>query len=496
MTKLWRSVPVPMNRRIALGFLVAAVLISLGFALSFYSYNQYRKDRELVEHTQQVMGQLEDVLSAMKDIETGARGYMISNDTLFLEPYRQALPKLPAMVSRLQQLVSDNPVQQKRADSLAKLLDEKLEISARQLTEVSRQTASLQTTYLRIGKIRMDRIRVFTARMAEYERIRISERYQRADRSYRNTTILILLLSLLTFLALAVSYRLLEQELARRQRTEDQLRAYEARLKEQIRQLEASNEELERFAFVASHDLQEPLRKIQSFSDLVVERHAGLFDAEGRLFMNKISGAAERMSKLIKDLLNFSRISNHRENVTPVQLNEIIQRILDDQELHIKAQQIALEIEPLPMIQAVPGQMEHLFANLISNAIKFMKMNGQPRLQIRSMAIDGSRYAEAGLIPGRRYFEITVEDNGIGFDEKYIDHIFKLFQRLHGKSDYEGTGIGLAICKRVVVYHQGYITARSKPEQGTTFVVILPESQSIFDYDRTIPGEVHSHIAG
>ncbi|AQG82407.1 histidine kinase [Spirosoma montaniterrae] len=485
-----------MNRRIALGFLVAMTLIAMGFALSFYSYNQYRKDRELIEHTQQVIGQLEDILSAMKDVETGARGYMISNDTLFLEPYRQALPKLPTMVDRLQQLVSDNPIQRKRADSLAKLIDDKLEISARQILETSQQTTALQTTYLRIGKIRMDRIRAFTARMTEYERIRISERYQQADRSYRNTTLLIFMLSVLTFLALAASYRLLEQELARRQRTEDQLRSYEAQLKEQIRQLEASNEELERFAFVASHDLQEPLRKIQSFSDLIMDRYANLFDGDSRLFMSKISGSAERMSKLIKDLLNFSRISTHRESAKPVRLDEVIQRILDDQELRIKARRIDVQVEPLPMIQAVPSQIDHLFANLISNAIKFMKADGQPRLQIRATAVDGSQYAQAGLTPGRRYFEISVEDNGIGFDEKYIEHIFKVFQRLHGKSEYEGTGIGLAICKRVVVYHQGYITARSTPKQGTTFVVVLPESQSILDYDRTITGEVHSYIAG
>lgn len=299
---------------------------------------------------------------------------------------------------------------------------------------------------------------------------------------------------MLTFLALAVSYRQLKQELARRQETENQLREYEVQLKEQIRQLEASNEELERFAFVASHDLQEPLRKIQSFATLVTDRYGNLFNTESQTFMNKIIHSAERMSKLIKDLLNFSRMSSNREDFRSVSLEAIVQHILDDQELRIKGLNVRIDVGSLPVIQAVPSQLEHLFANLISNALKFLRPDVQPVLSIQAKTIDGNAYSE--LIEGRQYVEITVADNGIGFDEKYLDHIFNLFQRLHGKNEYEGTGIGLAICKRVVVYHHGFITARSQPNQGTTFVVVLPQRQSLQDYDRSNSTETYSHSAG
>jgi signal transduction histidine kinase len=200
------------------------------------------------------------------------------------------------------------------------------------------------------------------------------------------------------------------------------------------------------------------------------------------------------MSKLIKDLLNFSRLSSNREDFKPVRLADVVQRIIDDQELRIEGLNVRVEVEPLPVIQGVASQLEHLFANLISNALKFLRPGVQPLLRIQSNSIDGSRYKE--LIASRRYYEITVEDNGIGFDEKYLDHIFKVFQRLHGKGEFEGTGVGLAICKRVVLYHHGFITAHSQLNQGTTFVIVLPESQLSQDHDRSNSTETHSHTAG
>ena len=209
--------------------------------------------------------------------------------------------------------------------------------------------------------------------------------------------------------------------------------------------------------------------------------------------MRKISGSAERMSKLIKDLLNFSRISSHQENFRMVSLNDIVQRILDDQELRIKGLNVQVDVSNLPDIDGIASQMDHLFNNLISNALKFIRPGVQPLLRIDVQKVDGACYN--GLIAGRNYFEISIEDNGIGFEEKYLDHIFKVFQRLHGKSTFEGTGIGLAICKRVVMYHHGYITARSQPNAGTTFVVVLPESQSQQQYDRPT-SETYSYPAG
>ena len=476
-----------MNRRIALGFLVSMVLIVSGFVISFYSYFQYGKDTERVKHTYEVISSLDNVLSMMKDVQAGARGFMMTRDSSFLAPYQAATASLPAQLNRLRSLASDSKVQIQRVDKLDQLIQSKLAVT--QFRESGRNLS-----LMRQSKQRMDAIRQHVAVMIDTERSLMEVRNRQADRSFRNTLILIFGMSLLTFLALAVSYRQLKRELARRQETENQLRDYEVRLREQIRQLEASNEELERFAFVASHDLQEPLRKIQSFATLVTDRYGNLFNAESQVFMSKIIHSAERMSKLIKDLLNFSRMSTNREDMKPVSVETIVQRILDDQELRIKGLNVRVEIGPLPVVNGVSSQLEHLFANLISNALKFLRPDVQPLLRIQARPIDGNAYPE--LIEGRPYHEITVEDNGIGFDEKYLDHIFKVFQRLHGKSEFEGTGIGLAICKRVVVYHHGLITARSQPNQGTTFVVILPQSQLLQDYDRSSSTETYSYSAG
>ena len=483
----------PANRRIALGFVVAMVLIVSGFVISFYSYTQYGKDTERVKHTYEVVGALESTLSLLKDVETGSRGYIITSDSAYLEPYLTALQVLPAQLSRLQTLVATNLAQARQTAVLKQLIDDKIAISKlRVRTIVSDRQRGL--SYSDEGKRRMDRLRQHVATMVDTEKVLMDSRNRQAGRSFRNTLIIIFALSLLTFVVLGISYWQLKRELAHRQETEDQLRTYEIRLKEQIRQLEASNQELERFAFVASHDLQEPLRKIQSFSTLVTERYDNLFNAESRVFMDKIISSAGRMSKLIKDLLNFSRMSSNREDFKPVHLNAIVQRILDDQELLIKGLNVRVEVGDLPVIHAVSSQLEHLFANLISNALKFLRLNTQPLLRIQAKPVDGSAYS--ALIADRRYVEITVEDNGIGFDEKYVDHIFQVFQRLHGKQEFEGTGIGLAICKRVVSYHHGLITARSHPNQGTTFVVVLPESQLNQGYDRSNSIEIHSHFAG
>lgn len=479
-----------MNRRIAMGFIVAMVLIGSGFVISFYSYTRYGNDTRQVRHTYEVIQVLNNIISLIKDVETSSRGYVITNDVSHLEPYRTALQLLPGEIAKLRGLTTDNRVQIQRRFRLEKLINDKLAITQSRLkTKLSDFKSSLINAE---SKRQMDLLRSHVALMVETEQTLMGVRIRQADRSYRNTLIIIAALSLLTFLTLLVLYRLLVQELTHRQQTEDQLRAYDSQLRGQIRQLEASNEELERFAFVASHDLQEPLRKIQSFANLITDRYGNLFDADSLLFMSKISNSAERMSKLIKDLLNFSRISSHRENFEPVSLSDIIQRILDDQELRIKGLNVRLEVSHLPVIDGIASQMDHLFNNLISNALKFVRPGVQPVLRIAVQAVDGECYA--GLIPGRNYFEISIEDNGVGFEEKYIDHIFKVFQRLHGKNTFDGTGIGLAICKRVIMYHHGYITARSKPNAGTTFVVVLPESQSQQQYDRPA-SETYSYPA-
>ncbi|WP_234733735.1 sensor histidine kinase [Tellurirhabdus bombi] len=485
----------PVRRRIRYGFGTALGLIALGFVLTLNSYSENGEDRARVERSYEVSNQLGRILLMLVDVENTVRGYVATNDTIFLETHRAAVTQVPVILDSLQSLLKDDSMQLRNLDSLRLLTKDNLEIVSRQQKAMRARTAiSIMKTYMLIGKIRMDRIRVLINTMQQQEHHRMDELTEAATKSFRTTVIITFLLSLLTFITLIVCYNLLESELNTRQKTEDQLRAYEEDLKEKINLLEMSNEELERFAFVASHDMQEPLRKIQSFGFLIRDKYEPALGEDGGIFLGKILQSAERMSKMIKDLLNFSRISNKQEPFQPVDLNDVFGGILSDQELKIKTIGADMVIGRMPVVDAVSNQMTHLFTNLISNALKFSKSDEKPVVSIQAEAVSGEVYED--LIPEKTYYRILIKDNGIGFDEKYLDHIFKIFQRLHGKSTYEGTGIGLAICKRIVSYHKGLITAHSQPGSGATFIVVLPEHQNQSKHGTTTIHETHSHLVG
>ncbi|QHV96452.1 PAS domain-containing sensor histidine kinase [Spirosoma endbachense] len=252
------------------------------------------------------------------------------------------------------------------------------------------------------------------------------------------------------------------------------------RLEEANLLLTRSNQNLEQFAYIASHDLQEPLRKVQQFGDLLINRY-GESLGEGRSHLERMQLAARRMSRLIKDLLAFSRISTSPAPTDSVALNEVIAVVLDNLAIAIGETNAELVVDELPMVHGDAMQLEQLFQNLLSNALKFSRPDGSGTNQPPQILVRAHRVRATDLEglpkPARPtvfYQCIDVIDNGIGFDEKYLDRIFQVFQRLHGKDEFAGTGIGLAICQKVVTNHGGLITARSLPGQGATFSVYLP----------------------
>jgi two-component system sensor kinase FixL len=241
----------------------------------------------------------------------------------------------------------------------------------------------------------------------------------------------------------------------------------EKTLLEQADKLGRSNSELEQFAYVASHDLQEPLRKIQAFGDRLKTKHEAGLGPEGLDYLTRMQNAAGRMQILIQDLLSLSRVASNSKPFTPVDLGDVVRTVVSDLEMRIQDASGHVEIGALPVIFGDRGQMAQLFQNLIGNGIKFRKPNEKPVVRIES-----KRHT---LASGAAGWQITVEDNGIGFDQKYGDRIFQIFQRLHGRSEYEGTGIGLAICRKIVDRHGGDITAHSSPGAGARFVIALPQ---------------------
>jgi two-component system, LuxR family, sensor kinase FixL len=258
------------------------------------------------------------------------------------------------------------------------------------------------------------------------------------------------------------------QDITARKKAEEQLRIFNEKLQQ-------SNRELQDFAYVASHDLQEPLRKVQAFSDRLKTKYGDRLEGDGLDYLERMRSAANRMQLLIQDLLTFSRVSTQARPFAKVDLNAITREVLSDLEVKIEETGSTIVIDELPRLDADPTQMRQLMQNLVGNALKFRQMDTPPVINIYSKAVKAN-----GNGLGKSY-QVFVKDNGIGFDEKYTDKIFAVFQRLHGRAEYEGSGVGLAICRKIVERHNGNITAQSRPGEGATFAFTIPLKQSPTD---------------
>lgn len=258
----------------------------------------------------------------------------------------------------------------------------------------------------------------------------------------------------------------------------EELAATNEELREANDNLVKANNELQQFAYVASHDLQEPLRKIQTFSNILIDRFSEQLADQVVAYLGKINSSAARMSDLIKDLLDYARLSAPENAFKEVDLNHMVKQVLDDFEVLILQRKIIVESEKLPVIECIPFQMNQLFYNLIGNAIKFSKKGFPGLIKIKVRFLSDTEVQEnQALRTGNSYCELTFQDNGIGFSPRYAEQIFAIFQRLNDKSLYGGYGIGLALCRKIVDNHRGLIYAKGKEDEGATFVVVLPVSQ-------------------
>ena len=250
-----------------------------------------------------------------------------------------------------------------------------------------------------------------------------------------------------------------------------QLLNYQGKLEEKVHELNKSNHDLEQFAYIASHDLQEPLRKIQSFTELL---ELNITDKErSKKYLDKIDSAASRMSGLIKDVLNYSRLSQSANTFVETNLQNVLEHVKTDVELIIEEKSAIIKSTPLPVINGIEQQLYQLFYNLINNALKFSTEKPLLTISCRNLT-DDEVTGNTELSSGQAYIELVFKDNGIGFDQKHAKQIFTIFKRLNSKDKYEGTGIGLALCKKIVDNHHGLITVTSVPGAGTAFNVILP----------------------
>lgn len=264
----------------------------------------------------------------------------------------------------------------------------------------------------------------------------------------------------------------LEIEIKDRILSEEKVNALNKQQLENIHQLESINKELDRFAYMASHDLQEPLRKIRIFSERIGMKYSGELDAEGKSYIDKMQSACERMQNLINDILAFSKLNVEKEVMVFSNINDIIEEVLVDMEMEILEKNAKVEVDLIPKLNVHPRLIKPLFQNLISNSLKYSQKEIAPIVKITAKLDEPLKAPDQNNVG--KFCRINVEDNGVGFEQEYAEQVFTMFKRLHVGSEYEGTGIGLAICKKIVEQHKGFISVKSAVNKGSTFIISLP----------------------
>jgi signal transduction histidine kinase/CHASE3 domain sensor protein len=592
-----------------LGILVVLISVAL---LTYGNLNNYTEEVRLIRHSNRVITAMQTVMSSVRDAETGHRGYQLTRDTTYLEPYYASLRSLPIQIAMLDSLLAFDAVQSERVDTLENKIENQFAIISQILSNAKRSSLYMdryESSLLAHGKSNMSQIRKISQDITDHEEAKYRGMISN-ETDFRTTAPIALLLYTLVALA-AVTFlftrvldslrsrdqaeellresiqNLRKEGLAREEREfvlseaetlanmgswkwyessgnfvwssglytifnkapgvqptwtsfvehvhpEDRIAAseffeavkarknrletiyrievngrfryltvvarpkenpgthqvdilgivldlteqkvYESQLKQFTAELQRSNQDLEQFAYVASHDLQEPLRKIRAFGDRLTAKYQSRLEEQGSDYVARMQSAAARMQVLIEELLSFSRVSRPGIFSENLDINELIAEIRDDLETQIKREKATLVTGQLPAIRGERSQIKRLFQNLISNGIKFHKNGKGPTVEVSGSVVRGGDVQNEFNVqlPKLKYARIEVRDDGIGFDEKYLEKIFTIFQRLHGRTEYEGTGIGLAICRKIVANHGGFITARSTENEGSIFIVILP----------------------
>jgi len=263
-------------------------------------------------------------------------------------------------------------------------------------------------------------------------------------------------------------------DLSEKKNNESTILKYQNSLEEKNTALQRTNDELASFAYVASHDLQEPLRKLQIFSTRILEKAGGGFAPDVADYFRRIMDGAKKMQNLIRALLQYSRLNGSDVSFVVTDLNALVEEVKNSILETIEENRATVAISALPEVAVVPHQMSQVFSNIFLNSIKYKKEDADPLITISTQLVDADSTKIPGLNKPQRFWQISVADNGIGFDPAYAERIFEVFQRLHTASEYEGTGIGLAICRKIMQAHSGYITAEGRPGEGSVFNIYLP----------------------
>ena len=451
--------------------MLSLALIAGYFITSLFFLNRTSKSGKQAEEYGMSVDEINAIIQHTSQLESTAYSYMITHSEESEARYKHKKERLLNYVALLGLHCTTYHIARDETNHLNHLVSQRLEMLDMMMEKDSMSIENKKKKISFGNNTTLDILSTLKAiRLVNND---LRERNQKdAEIANRNAMILLTIFGAVMLLIVFTSFFKMRKEILRNER-------YLKEINQINIELSSFNEHLENFAYIASHDLSEPLRKIETFGDLIeIELSNESFDHKAIIsHVNRMQSASSRMQELIEDLLSYSRISRQFEIRDEINLKETVNTVLSDLEVSIKENKADIEIHDLPTeIRADKIQMRQLFQNLISNAIKFKKENVAPKVEIKSEVINVDQIHLEDFVNGEftNYWKISVSDNGIGFDEKYRDKIFAVFQRLHGRSAYEGTGIGLSVCKKITENHKGTITAISSEGEGATFIIYLP----------------------
>jgi signal transduction histidine kinase len=466
---------------------VASILLIGLNALFYWSFIKQKEITQRVAVSRLTLQKLEAVLSSIKDAETGQRGYLLTRQESYLQPYTIALKTIEPQIEQLQRLTAANAYQQQQLTKLKPLIAQKLAELQQTIDLKKNQSveAALKLVLTDRGQQLMERIRATIQQMQEEENQQLRNWLKTREEDAQTGQVTFLGGILLTLIAFYLVYRAIHQETKERRQAEASLKQLNDELEDRVQSRTAeleeanvnllhSNRELEQFAYVASHDLQEPLRAVNSYAQLLSRKYQGNLDAKADKYLGYIMEGATRMQQLINDLLEFSRVGTRGKPLQPTDCEGVLSQVLDNLKVAILESRTRVTHDPLPTIVGDEIQLLQLFQNLISNAIKFRRV-GDSLAEGDSVPEPPRVHVKA--VPTDHEWVFSVEDNGIGMDAEYFERIFMIFQRLHSRAEYPGTGIGLAVCKKIVERHGGRIWVESELGVGTIFYFTIPSTK-------------------
>jgi signal transduction histidine kinase len=462
--------------------IITLLLVISGGAISVWITNRIDYYTAELVHTEEVLQLTHGLYANVLERETSIRGYAITGNDSFLANYETSKIVGKEILPILLDLTKDNVLQQTYLKELQVHIANRLKVF--ELTKTYYQQYGSLDGFISPEKIENavnghQSIKLLINKINEEESRLLLKRNQML---INNIAVLPMIVGLISFLSIFMGVLTLFSIFHYKKATtikDEKIRVYQETLKEKIDQLNESNDELKQFAYIASHDLQEPLRKITSFSDLLVEQFSNKLEGEGHHYLERITSSANRMRRLITDLLEYSRAGREsEESVKRINLDDIMNLVIEDLEVPIKETKATIYFQNLPTVVGKETEFSQVFQNLLSNSLKFSR----PDIPLEiTVSTENVRAEVINKFPqldkSSEYLLVSIKDNGIGFEQNFAERIFTIFQRLHGKNEFEGTGIGLSITRKIVEKYGGVIFAEGIPNQGATFKIILPKPE-------------------